>query len=89
MKIALYRTAIGSHSWVWARECISASSDDVQVSEAVEVEFPPLSDDVVIAAQLKALDTQEAAIRKNFQIELNKLNDERQRIQALPNLTEK
>lgn len=91
MKIALYKMMYGEGRY--STECVfiyrdgeKDSSDAVRVSEPVEVEFPPLKDEEVIAAQLNACDEKEKEIRMRFQQALDHLNDERARIQALPNL---
>ena len=91
MKIALYKLMFGGGSINHVAEYYDGkkdASDCIRVSEIIDVEFPPLQDSVVIAAQLAACDEKEREIRVKYQQALNMLNDERQRIQALPNLVQ-
>lgn len=52
-------------------------------SEFVEVDFPPLPVDVVVAGQLKQLDQAEQELRNQFQHKLNELADARAKLKSL------
>jgi hypothetical protein len=89
MKIALYKMMYGDgayslqHVAVYREPDIVEDAKTVRISEPVEVEFPPLSEQVVIEKQLKAIDAKEREIRERFQRALDVLNDDRQKLQAL------
>jgi hypothetical protein len=91
-KIALFER-VGSPDWKscwWAD--VDQSDDDadegqpdgyVRISPYVEVEFAPLPQGPVIEKQLEVLARAEQKIREEFQQQLNKLNDTRQKLLAL------
>ena len=83
MKIAQYKTAYGSILIFEVSDYMEKESGHVRISDPVDVDFPQLSDEVVIAAQLNALDVHEREIRLDFQRALNRLNDERAKLRAL------
>lgn len=83
MKIALYKIT-GSGDSLFVREVdIGTAMAYVRVSEIVDVEFPPLPPEVIIPAELAALDAKEAHLREAFNVRLADLNVERANLRAL------
>lgn len=54
-----------------------------RVSEWIDVEFPPLSNDAVIQSALRSIDIAEQEAREKFHAELVKFNDMRSNLLAL------
>lgn len=90
VKVALYKNT----TYKWCAGMVFSITEDgeefsdrnkeyARVSEIVEVEFPPLSDEAVIRAQLDSLDETEQQIRVEFQHKLNALTERRAELQAL------
>lgn len=59
------------------------SKDYARVSEYVDIEFPPLSDEVAIKHQLDALDRTEKELRNQFQQHLEGIKSRRAELQSL------
>lgn len=55
----------------------------VRISEFVEVEFPPLKDQVIVEKQIAALDKAETELRTKFQAALNGIEQQRQELRAI------
>jgi hypothetical protein len=90
VKVALYKNT----TYKWGTPMVFGIDEDgeefsdrnkdwARVSEIVEVEFPSLSDETVIRAQLDSLDKTEQQIRMEFQHKLNALKERRAELQAL------
>lgn len=55
-----------------------------RVSEWIDVEFPPLTNDEVIQSALRSIDKAEQEVRKKFQAELDRFKNMRANLRALP-----
>lgn len=89
-KVALYKNT----TYKWGDPMVMGIDEDgeefsdrnkewARVSEIVEVEFPALSDETVIRAQLDSLDKTEQQIRLEFGQKLQALKERRAELQAL------
>lgn len=57
--------------------------DFVQISDYIEVEFPPLTDESIVEQHLGVLDKAEASLRNKFQAALNGIEQQRQELRAI------
>lgn len=57
--------------------------DFVQISGYVEVEFPPLTDESIVAQHLSVLDKAESALRNKFQAALSGIEQQRAELRAI------
>lgn len=89
MRVALFKNASSIYSYESAVMETSVDKNGiylpeyVRVSEWAEVDFKPLADEVVVQAQLKALDTVESELRMKFQDKLSQIDGERQKLLAI------
>lgn len=84
MKVALFKST--EYSWatpIPSEETLENCETYVRVSEYAEVDFPPLSNDIVIQQQLDALDRTEQQLRLKFQERLDTINNQRAELQSL------
>lgn len=90
MKIAIFKNISGDgftfdmivkHEDV--REGGIYTREYAQLTEWVDVEFPPLPAQTVVESQLKLLDTAETELRNKFQRKLDELANERSRLLSL------
>lgn len=87
MKIALY-DAHGSTSVLECEDIARTDrifSDYTRLSEVIDVDFPMLAPDAVIAKQLETIDREEQAARVKFQQLLDTFSDRRSKLLALTN----
>lgn len=89
MKLAQFKTATDWITYYDERQGALMVKEHgyTQLSEFVEVEFPPLPIDVVVSGQLKQLDVMEAELRSKFQEKLNELANERAKLLSLTHET--
>ncbi len=89
MKIAQFKTSIktiGIFEEQDGEGCVKHCGWG-RLTEYIEVEFAPLSVDVVLGEQLKQLDAVEAELRNRFQEKLNELCSERAKLLSLTHET--
>lgn len=60
------------------------NSDYVRATESVDVELPDLPREEIVAARLGALDATEKKLKAEFSREIDRLQDEREKLLALP-----
>lgn len=65
------------------RQDAPSLNDYVRVSDVVEVELPPLSDDAVVAGAIKALDETRAEISREFARKLDEIDRQKADLLAL------
>lgn len=90
MKVAIFRKVMGAN---WNLDMIVRETDVApegiyvreytQITDWVEVEFKPLSDQQVVSGQLRQLDTVEMELRQKFADKLAELTEARAKLQAL------
>lgn len=83
MKVAQFRSIAGGYTTVYDERIGKWITGAIQVSEYVEIEFPPLATDEVVQKQLAALDGAEVELRDKFQQKLNEINTQRAELRAL------
>lgn len=92
MKIALYKnltydstTILQQPDWLpqGEREKYEMSGY-ARVSEWIDVEFPPITNDEVIQSALRSIDKAEQEVRERFQAELDRFKNMRANLLALP-----
>lgn len=85
MKIALYKSPepYPCEIILVADEWQEKHSENVRVSEIVEVEFARLPPEVIVPAELRRLDAAEAELRNKFNEALSGLNTKRANLLAL------
>jgi hypothetical protein len=80
-KLAVFKSPYGDESV--CIELFDTFDDYVRMSEFVEVEFKPLSSEVVVQKQLNALDKSESELRNKFQEALNRIERQREELRAI------
>lgn len=90
MKIAIFRKVMGP---TWNLDMIVQEKDFspdgiyvreyTQITDWVEVEFQPLSDEQVVTGQLKQLDTVERELRNQFADKLAAVAEARAKLQSI------
>lgn len=87
MKLALFKNTQYSFGDSAACEAVMENCDGyARVSEYVEVDFPPLSDEAAIQQQLGALDRTERELREKFQQHLDGIKSRRAELLALTHM---
>lgn len=92
MKIARFQR-IGHADWFGVLEQRSDGSDPlpesyVRVSEYLDIDFPPLPPEQIVPAQIAALDNAEAELRRQFEIKLHEIAEQRAKLRALTHQVE-
>jgi len=83
MKIALYKNNGGGESVLRFDEIWARDLHYVQVSEALDIEFPRLPPEVTVPAELAVIDAAEAELRNKFNEKLAEINTRRANLLAL------
>lgn len=83
MRIALFKNA--TFEWAEPHPWKEGSSLEgyVQISEVVDIDFPPLSAETIVRGQLDALDVKEQELRNAFQKTLDAITNRRAELQSL------
>lgn len=81
-KIAIFRNIEHGYESILDGQ-FDSFEEYVRLSEFVEVEFQPLTGDEFVQKQLSALDKAESALRAQFQIALNGIEQQRQELRAI------
>lgn len=91
MKLAAFKNSLGNHvSYLTVEmgQTMIEYHKYTQVSEFVDVEFPPLPVQVVVEGQLKQLDAAEQNLRTQFQEKLNEIATARANLKSLTHETQ-
>lgn len=83
MKLAKYLSDLCGEIVLPFSEYRDNDPEYTRVSEIIEVEFTPLTPEVIVPAQLKVLDAAEAELRNKFNEKLSELNTRRANLLAL------
>ena len=83
MKVAQFKSMEHGYISVLTAEDAKYRPTCVQVSDFVEVEFPPLISSEVVEQQLAVLQKAEAELRTRFEQKLVEINAERQKLRAI------
>ena len=86
MKIALFRNVVMGYDTILDEERRASgfyTTGYAQISEWVDVSFPPLDAQQNVEGQLNALSDMETELRNQFQGKLNQIATERAKLRAL------
>jgi hypothetical protein len=83
MKVAQFKSVIGGYTAVYDERLAKHVTGVVQISEFVDIEFPPLATEEVVQQQLSALDSAETELRAKFDQKLSEINTQRAELRAL------
>lgn len=83
MKIALFKHIQYGYESVWIYREGQNFDDRVQISDWIDVDFPPLRSGDVIAEQIKALDNIRAEVSRRFAEALQQIDDRKASLLAL------
>jgi hypothetical protein len=88
IRIAAFRNKYGSTTIIESDEdgrCWADEDDSyARVTEFAAVDLPEMAHDEMVAARLKSLEAAEEKLRAEFLVAVSRLQDERERLLALP-----
>ncbi len=83
MRYALFQKPGSDYQTIWDEEFRAAELGYVQMTEWVEVHFPPLKSEAVIQAQLRALSLARQEVVEKFTKALKDIDERRNSLMAL------
>ena len=84
LRIALFSRPGDEHKMIWGEASLSwLAESHVRRSEWVEVEFPDISREETVAAELAILDTMEAAVRVDLQRKIDAIAEQRAKLLSI------
>lgn len=92
MKLAQFKTSAGGNHVMFCDDYMGPLMVNlqgyVQLTEFVEIEFPPLPVETVVQGQLKQIDAAEQELGEKFQQKLNELAEARSKLLSLTHDTQ-
>jgi len=87
VKVALYELYGGKPEVCQTNDYRDGDSDYLRVSESLEIEIELQPDEIIIPKKLERIDAAADKVREEAQKKLNRLEEERAKLLALPNLS--